>query len=107
MSRLLTYKNVQVKYRHNHAGIYSIKDLLTSFSMPFQYKTILHDISFTLEKGESLGILGRNGSGKSTLLRTMAKIVKPSKGSIQCNGSIAPILALGVGLEMELTGNSG
>ncbi len=104
MSRLLTYKNVQVKYRHNHAGIYSIKDLLTSFSMPFQYKTILHDISFTLEKGESLGILGRNGSGKSTLLRTMANIVKPSKGSIQCNGSIAPILALGVGLEMELTG---
>jgi ABC-2 type transport system ATP-binding protein/lipopolysaccharide transport system ATP-binding protein len=104
MSRLLEYKHVFVKYRHNHAGIYSIKDLLTTFSRPFQYKTILNDISFTLEKGESLGILGRNGSGKSTLLRTMAGIVKPYKGSIECDGSIAPILALGVGLEMELTG---
>jgi ABC-type polysaccharide/polyol phosphate transport system ATPase subunit len=95
---------VSVKYRHNHAGIYSIKDLLTSFSRPFSYKTILEDISFTLQAGESLGILGRNGSGKSTLLRTMANIVKPYKGKIVCHGSIAPILALGVGLEMELTG---
>jgi ABC-type polysaccharide/polyol phosphate transport system ATPase subunit len=104
MSQLLAYKNVFVKYRHNHAGVYSIKDLLTTFSMPFQYKTILDDVSFTLNKGESLGILGRNGSGKSTLLRTMANIVKPYKGRIECGGSIAPILALGVGLEMELTG---
>jgi ABC-type polysaccharide/polyol phosphate transport system ATPase subunit len=104
MSQLLAYKNVFVKYRHNHAGVYSIKDLLTTFSMPFKYKTILDDVSFTLNKGESLGILGRNGSGKSTLLRTMANIVKPYKGTIECAGSIAPILALGVGLEMELTG---
>lgn len=101
---LMAYQHVSVKYRHNHAGVYSIKDLLTSFSRPFQYKTILDDITFTLAKGESLGILGRNGSGKSTLLRTMASIVKPYKGEVVCNGSIAPILALGVGLEMELTG---
>jgi len=104
MQAFLEYKNVSVKYRHNHAGIYSIKDLLTTFAKPFQYKTILHDISFSLHKGESLGILGRNGSGKSTLLRTIAGIVKPYEGSIRCDGSIAPILALGVGLEMELTG---
>lgn len=85
-------------------GSFSIKDMLTSFSKPFQYKTILHDINFELNAGEGLGILGRNGSGKSTLLRTMANIVKPFKGTIVCNGTIAPILALGVGLDMELTG---
>ena len=104
MSTLIEYQHVSVKYRYNHAGIHSVKDLLTNFSKPFQYKTILDDISFQLNEGESLGILGRNGSGKSTLLRTLAGIVKPYKGSIRCNGSIAPILALGVGLEMELSG---
>jgi ABC-2 type transport system ATP-binding protein len=104
MSTLIKYQDVSVKYRHNHAGIYSIKDLLTSFSKPYTYRTILHDITFSINQGESLGIIGRNGSGKSTLLRTMANIVKPYKGQISRFGTIAPILALGVGLENELTG---
>lgn len=101
---LIQYQHVFVKYRHNPSGVFSIKDLLTSFSKPFQFKMILKDISFSLQAGESLGILGRNGSGKSTLLRTLAGIVKPCDGRIQVNGTLAPILALGVGLEMELTG---
>lgn len=101
---LLEYRHVSVRYRTNPSGVFSLKDMVTSFARPFRFKTILEDISFSLYKGESLGVLGRNGSGKSTLLRTMAGIVQPFKGKIICNGTLAPILALGVGLELELTG---
>src|SRR5690606_5779995 len=61
-------------------------------------------VSLTLDKGDSLGILGRNGSGKTTLLRAMAGVIKPNKGVIKLNGTVAPILAIGAGLELELTG---
>ncbi len=104
MSLLLDLNKVNVKYRTNHAGIHSMKDLLTSFANPFQTTLILKDISFQLLQGQSMGILGRNGSGKSTLLRALAGIIKPASGTLKSYGSIAPILALGAGLELELTG---
>ncbi len=104
MSTLLELQNVSVRYRTNHAGIHSVKDLLTSMANPFASTEILHEISFSLNRGQSLGILGRNGCGKSTLLRTVAGIIRPASGTVNCYGTIAPILALGAGLEMELTG---
>ena len=52
-----------------------------------------------------MGILGRNGSGKSTLLRTIAGLIAPASGTIKVNGSFAPILAIGAGLELDLTGS--
>jgi lipopolysaccharide transport system ATP-binding protein len=63
----------------------------------------LRDISFTLEHGESLGIIGANGSGKSTLLKIVARTLKPDKGRIATNGSLAPVLELGIGFHGELT----
>ena len=101
---LIEVENITVDFWQNNVGIYSVKDLLTQRKNPFQSKTILHDISFKVAAGQSLGILGRNGSGKSTLLRTIAGIIKPQKGSMKVTGTIAPILAIGAGLELELTG---
>lgn len=63
----------------------------------------LQDISIVLERGESLGVIGENGSGKSTLLRIIAGILKADRGSVQAEGSIAPIMELGVGFSAELT----
>ena len=103
-ANLITCKEVTVRYRYNPGGVHSVKDLLTHVTKPFQYKTILHQLSFSLSRGESMGVLGRNGSGKSTLLRLLAGIIQPHQGSCRVHGSIAPILALGVGLEPELTG---
>jgi ABC-type polysaccharide/polyol phosphate transport system ATPase subunit len=71
---------------------------------PFEKKTVIHDLDLVVYKGECLGIMGRNGCGKSTLLRTVAGIMKPDKGSITVRGSVAPLMALGVGLEPELSG---
>ncbi len=101
---IIVVENVHVNFWENNVGVYSIKDLITYRKSPFKNKTILNNISVTVERGESLGILGRNGSGKSTLLRTIAGIIKPDKGTVTVNGSFAPILAIGAGIEVELTG---
>ena len=104
MDTIIKIENVHVSFWQNNVGIYSLKDLITQRKRPFKTKTILHDISVEIKKGDSLGILGRNGSGKSTLLRTIAGIIKPASGKVTVNGTFAPILAIGAGLEQELTG---
>lgn len=63
----------------------------------------LKDVSFHVKRGESLGLIGLNGSGKSTMLKTIAGVLKPTKGSVQVNGSIAPLIELGAGFDMDLT----
>jgi lipopolysaccharide transport system ATP-binding protein len=63
----------------------------------------LKDITFSVEKGETFGIIGKNGSGKSTLLKILAKVMYPDSGSAIVNGKVAPFLELGVGFQPELT----
>lgn len=65
---------------------------------------VLKGISFEVNKGDFLGIVGRNGSGKSTLLKILAGIYHPEKGSVKINGSLVPFIELGVGFNHELTG---
>lgn len=62
----------------------------------------LTNLSFTVSKGDSLGIIGVNGSGKSTLLKLIAGLMKPTKGSIFTHGSIAPLIELGGGFDRDM-----
>ena len=64
----------------------------------------LHPISFSVPKGQKIGILGRNGSGKSTLLKLLARITEPSSGEAIIRGRVASILEVGTGFHPELTG---
>jgi len=66
--------------------------------------TPLNDVSFTINKGDFFGIVGKNGSGKSTLLKTIAGIYSPNKGDVVVNGTLVPFIELGVGFNPELTG---
>ncbi len=63
----------------------------------------LKDVSFKVKKGEAWGIIGTNGSGKSTLLKLICGILKPYKGTVKINGSIAPLIELGAGFDGDLT----
>jgi lipopolysaccharide transport system ATP-binding protein len=65
---------------------------------------VLRDISFDVRRGECWGIIGRNGTGKTTLLQLICGISNPTHGSIKVSGRVAPILALGAGFDLELTG---
>ena len=63
----------------------------------------LSDVSFEVERGETLGLIGINGSGKSTMLKIIAGVMKPTKGSVKVSGSVAPLIELGAGFDFELT----
>lgn len=67
---------------------------------------VLNDITFTVYKGDKLGILGFNGAGKSTLLKILSGIYEPTSGSVKINGKIAPLLELGAGFDKNYTGKN-
>ena len=64
----------------------------------------LEDVSFTVERGDTIGIIGRNGAGKSTLLKVLSKITPPTRGLIRSKGRITSLLEVGTGFHPELSG---
>ncbi|MGD1076252.1 MAG: ABC transporter ATP-binding protein, partial [Thermodesulfovibrionales bacterium] len=65
----------------------------------------LKDITIELRRGETIGVIGHNGAGKSTLLKVIAGVLKPTEGRVAIQGKIAPLIELGAGFDMELTGS--
>lgn len=103
---IIEAKNLNVSFYIQSYGMNSMKEFLLTLGTkkPFVKKQVLFDLTLEIEKGECFGVLGRNGSGKSTLLRVLSGIIKPDSGELLVQGKVAPLLALGVGLEAELTG---
>jgi len=91
----------------NYKGLksYSIKqNLLRGKKNKAEVFEAVKNVSFSVKKGEILGLIGRNGSGKSTMLRAIAGIFTPNSGSIDLHGNSVSLLAIGVGFQTELTG---
>ncbi len=118
MSTVITVQNVSKSYllQHQQKEQYlSFREIITSkvkraFLKNSDQKNksetfwALDNVSFNVQQGERLGIIGRNGAGKSTLLKILSRITQPSKGKIGIKGKVASLLEVGTGFHPELTG---
>jgi lipopolysaccharide transport system ATP-binding protein len=101
----ISVRDLRKEFVVSHSGIASIKTLLVWWKKRSLVKLdVLKGISFDVRKGECLAVIGKNGAGKSTLLSLLARIYKPTSGTIEVNGRLAPLLELGAGFHLDLTG---
>ena len=104
---MINAENITVCYRMSHDKIKSIKEYLVAMiKRKLQYEEFyaLNDVSFQIQKGEVVGIVGNNGAGKSTLLKVISGILRPTQGSVSLQGNVVPMLELGSGFDFDLTG---
>lgn len=104
-SVLIEFANVRKEFLLSHSGAASLKtSLLWWHRRTLEHFVALDDISFQVQQGESVALVGRNGAGKSTVLSLLAKIYQPTSGQITRHGRMAPLLELGAGFHPDLTG---
>ncbi|MDD5792971.1 MAG: ABC transporter ATP-binding protein [Erysipelotrichaceae bacterium] len=104
---MIEVRNVTMKFRMGNQPINSLKEYVTTTlkgTLKFNEFVALNDLSFDVKRGETLGFVGRNGAGKSTTLKCISGILKPTSGTIRTYGNIVPMLELGAGFDLELTG---
>ena len=100
-------KDLSFSYRVLNKNHGSIKELFRDFirgKLSIENYLAISNIRFTIASGKVTAIIGNNGAGKSTLLKIMAGVMQPTSGTISTKGSIAPMIELGAGFNLELTG---
>lgn len=106
---VIVLDNVSKRFPHYHPLLGGFKRFL--FNAPAYWRDlrrtpyeVFKSVSFSVSRGETLGVIGRNGAGKSTLLGMIAQVIRPTTGSIEVRGRVSPLLELGAGFHPELSG---
>lgn len=104
---MIRIKNVSMKFNMGIEKDFSIKqafiNLLTGKKKKNEYFWALKNISFEVNKGDVVGLIGSNGAGKSTLLKVVSGVMKPTSGKVEVDGVISPMIELGAGFDQNLT----
>jgi ABC-2 type transport system ATP-binding protein len=105
LGSVIVADNVGIKFRRGRRRRLRMRELLHGRSPLIHPREFwaLRNVSFSVEAGEALGLVGGNGQGKSTLLRLVAGVMLPDEGSIEVNGGVAPLIELQAGFSGELT----
>lgn len=104
---VIEIKDVSMNFKLEQNKIRSLKGFVVAAlkrNLKYEDFRALSDINLQVNRGDVIGIIGRNGAGKSTLLKCISGILSPTSGSIEVHGSIVPMLELGSGFDVELTG---
>jgi ABC-2 type transport system ATP-binding protein len=99
--------SASLAYRLSRSGAASIKEVAVRAlrrQLQFEHLWAVRDVSFTVERGAILAVIGANGAGKTTLLKLLARVLPPTEGRVVVRGMVAPLIALGAGFNSELTG---
>ena len=107
MDKMIEVRDVSMRFRMANDRISSIKEyavqLLRGKLQYSEFEALRH-VSFDVNRGEVVGLIGHNGAGKSTMLKVISGILKPTEGSVSVRGNIAPMLELGSGFDFDMTG---
>ena len=104
---VIQLENVSVRYRVPKERIPSFKEYVIRWlrrQVAYNDFWALKGVGLTVYPGEAFGIIGPNGAGKTTLLKVVARVLRPTTGRVRVHGRVAPLLELGAGFDMELTG---
>lgn len=105
---MIELSHVSMRYRAPNDRMTNLKEYLISRvkgRVKHSYFQALEDLSLTVRQGEVLGLIGHNGAGKSTILKIVSGILKPTSGSVRVHGNVVPMLELGSGFDMDMTGH--
>lgn len=102
---VIEVNNVCKYYKVYHDKCVSLKEkLLFANRNKYEKRLVLDGVSFSVKKGEAIGLVGRNGCGKSTMLKLLARIIYPNSGNIIINGRVSSMIELGAGFHPDMTG---
>ena len=107
LDKIIQVKNVSMRFQMANDRVNSLKEYVVSameHRLTYKKFEVLKNVSFDVKKGEVVGIVGKNGAGKSTLLKIISGVLKPTEGDVIAKGNIVPMLELGAGFDMELSG---
>ena len=104
---IIRANDISMRYLMTYDRIQSIKEYVVQLlrgKIKYEEFWALKNVSFEVDRGEVVGIIGHNGAGKSTLLKVISGILKPTGGSLEVHGNVVPMLELGSGFDHDLTG---